>query len=203
VAILSRDAGDAAPMASTAGGQTLDVSGSGWPAAHRRREPRTRGVRLARDNPRWGYQSIIGELKSLELTVSATTVRKLLRKEGLAPGGQRSGLRWREFLRAQRRSMMAVTSSQWRLSGSNDCMCSSLSNSGAAASTSPAAHPIPGVSQRRRTERDVPARQYSVNGERRSFALLRPIADVTAQEHIRDLVLEAYAALEAAAPAQS
>jgi len=38
-----------------------------------------------------------------------------------------------------------------------------------------------------------PARQYAVNGERRSFALLRPIADVSAQERIRDLVLEAYA----------
>jgi hypothetical protein len=34
-----------------------------------------------------------------------------------------------------------------------------------------------------------PARQYSVNGERRSFALLRPIADVTTQERIRDVVL--------------
>jgi hypothetical protein len=47
-----------------------------------------------------------------------------------------------------------------------------------------------------------PARQYSVNGERRSFALLRPIADVAAQERIRDLVLEAYAEYEAA-PAHS
>ena len=37
-----------------------------------------------------------------------------------------------------------------------------------------------------------PARQYTVNGERRSFALLRPIADATSQERIRDLVLEAY-----------
>ena len=37
-----------------------------------------------------------------------------------------------------------------------------------------------------------PARQYSVNGERRSFALLRPIADVTAQNRIRELVLEAF-----------
>lgn len=41
-----------------------------------------------------------------------------------------------------------------------------------------------------------PARQYSVNGERRSFALLRPIVDVAAQQRIRDLVLEAYAELE-------
>lgn len=42
-----------------------------------------------------------------------------------------------------------------------------------------------------------PARQYSVNGERRSYALLRPIVDSTGQERIRDLVLEAYAAYEA------
>jgi hypothetical protein len=39
-----------------------------------------------------------------------------------------------------------------------------------------------------------PARQYSVNGERRSFALLRPAADSTAQNRIRDLILEAYEA---------
>ena len=38
-----------------------------------------------------------------------------------------------------------------------------------------------------------PARQYSVNGERRSFALLRPIADASAQDRIRDFILEAYA----------
>ena len=41
-----------------------------------------------------------------------------------------------------------------------------------------------------------PARQYSVNGERRSFALLRPVEDATAQERIRELVLQAYAELE-------
>jgi hypothetical protein len=43
-----------------------------------------------------------------------------------------------------------------------------------------------------------PARQYSVNGERRSFALLRPLAEVTAQDRIRDLVLQAYAEHEGA-----
>jgi len=37
-----------------------------------------------------------------------------------------------------------------------------------------------------------PARQYSVNGERRSFALLRPVADATAQDRVRDLILQAY-----------
>jgi hypothetical protein len=59
--------------------------------------------------------------------------------------------------------------------------------------------------RRRGSGRNVtfPARQYSVNGERRSFALLRPIADVTAQERIRDAVIEAYAECEAAATAHS
>lgn len=49
--------------------------------------------------------------------------------------------------------------------------------------------------RRSREGRNVtfPARQYAVNGERRSFALLRPIADVTAQERLRDRILEAYA----------
>jgi hypothetical protein len=42
-----------------------------------------------------------------------------------------------------------------------------------------------------------PARQYSVNGERRSFALLRPMnGDASAQEAVRDLILEAYSASE-------
>jgi hypothetical protein len=41
-----------------------------------------------------------------------------------------------------------------------------------------------------------PARQYAVNGERRSFALLRPIVDTGAQSRVRDLVLEAYAEYE-------
>ena len=41
-----------------------------------------------------------------------------------------------------------------------------------------------------------PARQYAVNGERRSYALLRPIADTAAQNRVRELVLEAYAEYE-------
>ena len=41
-----------------------------------------------------------------------------------------------------------------------------------------------------------PARQYSVNGERRSFALLRPIVDTAAQDRIREFVLEAFTEYE-------
>jgi hypothetical protein len=43
-----------------------------------------------------------------------------------------------------------------------------------------------------------PARQYSVNGERRSFSLLRPLTDASAQDRLRDVVLAAYAEHEAA-----
>ena len=55
-----------------------------------------------------------------------------------------------------------------------------------------------GIWERRNGQRTVtfPARQYSVNGERRAFALLRPIVDTEAQERVGDLVLQAYAANE-------
>jgi hypothetical protein len=44
-----------------------------------------------------------------------------------------------------------------------------------------------------------PSRTYSVNGERRSFSLLRPITDANSQDQIRELVLQAYADFEARA----
>jgi transposase InsO family protein len=65
-------------------------------------------LRLARENPRWGYQRIVGELKGLGVAVSATTVKKILREAGLGPAGSRVGLSWRAFLRAQAQSMLAV-----------------------------------------------------------------------------------------------
>jgi hypothetical protein len=48
-----------------------------------------------------------------------------------------------------------------------------------------------------------PARQYSVNGERRSFSLLRPVSDATSQDRVRDAILQAYAEYEAEAAVAS
>ena len=48
-----------------------------------------------------------------------------------------------------------------------------------------------------------PARQYNVNGERRSFSLLRPIVDTTAQGKLRELILDAFAEWEAQAAVAS
>jgi len=65
-------------------------------------------LRLARENPSWGYQRIVGEINGLGLTVSATTVKKIMRQAGLGPASSRSGPSWRAFLRAQAKSMLAV-----------------------------------------------------------------------------------------------
>ena len=73
-----------------------------------RRDVRTLAIRLARENPRWGYQRIAGELKGLGLVVSPTTVRNWLRDAGVGPVGTRRGMTWREFVRIHRKSLLAV-----------------------------------------------------------------------------------------------
>jgi transposase len=64
-------------------------------------------LRLARENPRWGYKRIVGELAGLGVRVSATSVAKILREVGLPPAAARARLSWREFVRAHSASMMA------------------------------------------------------------------------------------------------
>ena len=64
-------------------------------------------VRLARENPRWGYPRIAGELLKLGLRISPSTVRRILLAAGLSPAPRRSGPSWRRFLRQQAASMLA------------------------------------------------------------------------------------------------
>jgi putative transposase len=85
-----------------------------WTYAHRTpgRPPLERWLRklilrLADENPHWGYKRIVGELKGLGVTVSATSVRKVLLEAGLKPAPQRTCSSWRAFLRAQASSMLA------------------------------------------------------------------------------------------------
>jgi putative transposase len=64
-------------------------------------------LRLARENPRWGYPRIAGELLKLGVRVSPSTVRRLLLAAGLTPAPRRAGPSWRQFLRQQAASMLA------------------------------------------------------------------------------------------------
>ncbi|WP_281899903.1 integrase core domain-containing protein [Phytohabitans aurantiacus] len=58
-------------------------------------------VRLARENRRWGYLRIVGECRNLGVRVSATSVRRILRRDGLGPAPRRGGPAWAQFLRTQ------------------------------------------------------------------------------------------------------
>jgi putative transposase len=64
-------------------------------------------VRLARENPRWGYQRIKGELLRLNVQVSATAIRTTLRRHGLDPAPRRAITTWRSFLRDQAAGIVA------------------------------------------------------------------------------------------------
>jgi transposase InsO family protein len=85
-----------------------------WTYPHRRqgRPPFDRGVqalvvRLARENPGWGYRRIVGELRNLGISVSATSVRTILLRHGLPPAPKRNELSWRQFLRQHAATTLA------------------------------------------------------------------------------------------------
>src|SRR6266542_1647189 len=70
-------------------------------------ETRALIVRMARENPRWGCVRIKGELQGLGISVSATTIRTIIRRAGLGPAPRRDGPSWRQFLAAQAKGIVA------------------------------------------------------------------------------------------------
>jgi putative transposase len=64
-------------------------------------------IRMARENSRWGYVRIKGELKKLGIRVGTSTVQRILDAHGLKPAPRRKGPSWSEFLRAQAHGIIA------------------------------------------------------------------------------------------------
>ncbi len=68
-------------------------------------------VRLARDNASWGYRRIIGELRKLRLRIGRSSVRRILKDEGLTPSPARRGRAdetvWQKFIRLHVNSLVA------------------------------------------------------------------------------------------------
>jgi len=64
-------------------------------------------LRLAADNPRWGYRRMHGELTRLGYRISAATVRRILRSQRYSPAPRGMGTSWRKFLRTQADGLLA------------------------------------------------------------------------------------------------
>jgi len=78
---------------------------TGRPAT--RRNIKALVLRLARENPEWGYRRIHGELAGLGVRVSASTVWEILKKAGIDPAPRRTGPTWPQFLRSQADAILA------------------------------------------------------------------------------------------------
>jgi putative transposase len=72
------------------------------------RDPPVGAVRLAQENPTWGYRRVHGELCRLGYRIGASTVWTILQRAGVAPAPKRSALTWRQFLHAQAEGVLAV-----------------------------------------------------------------------------------------------
>jgi putative transposase len=72
-----------------------------------RRNIQALALRLARENPGWGYRRIHGELAGLGVKIAASTIWEILKTNGIDPAPRRTGPTWSQFLRSQAKAILA------------------------------------------------------------------------------------------------
>jgi putative transposase len=111
-------------------------------------------LRLARENPGWGYQRIAGELLKLGFRISPSTVRRVIASGGLEPAPRRQAVSWPDFLLRQATSLLACDFFTVETVTLRRLYVLFFIELGSGASTSPAArqtHQEPGSPNRRAT----------------------------------------------------
>jgi transposase len=81
-------------------------------------------LRLARENPSWGYRRLHGELLVLGLKVAASTVWEILKEAGIDPAPERTASTWADFLRSQADALLACDFLETVTSPGRGCTCS-------------------------------------------------------------------------------
>lgn len=91
-----------------------DLVAKHWPYTHGRpgRPATAKGttalvLRLANENPQWGYRRIHGELATIGIVIAPSSVWVILKRHGIEPSPRRSGPTWADFLSAQAKGLMA------------------------------------------------------------------------------------------------
>jgi hypothetical protein len=102
-------------------------------------------LRLARENPMWGYLRIGGELLKLGIRVSATTIRSVLRRNGLGPAHRQDGPSWSQFLRSQAHAILAFDFFTMENGVASHPVCPIRHRAGVPAGARPGRHREPGL----------------------------------------------------------
>ncbi len=102
-----RPAGHVVALTSRPGRKALDLPT--WSARSAGRPAGTTALilRLAQENPAWGYRRIQGELATMGIPIAASSVWAILKRHGIEPSPRRSGPTWSEFLAAQAKGLMS------------------------------------------------------------------------------------------------